>query len=177
MNKNVYTWMEGNGTVRTVFRKLALWEYGSPEQCKLQIIHDIEKENVGPSPFALQHAVERRKREIRSISLHLPLLAFISPVFVFYGAMYSHNIVHLYAGIGLTIFLAGIYRITCFSQYQAACRLIYHAADHLLEDITVKEVPQPVETSGITNFVQPLPCRRNPKPKKQIRHHLWKSWQ
>lgn len=31
MNKNVNTWIEGNGTVRTVFRTLALYKYSSRE--------------------------------------------------------------------------------------------------------------------------------------------------
>jgi hypothetical protein len=84
MKKHASTWVEGDGTVRTVFRAMALWAYLSEGRAKLQLVKVIERKNEKPGPFILQYAIDRRKREIQWISLYMPLLAlaFISVLLV-----------------------------------------------------------------------------------------------
>jgi hypothetical protein len=60
MNKNANTWIEGNGTVRTVFRTLALSKYANSESCKLQLLNAVEKENTQPGPYLLQYVIKRK---------------------------------------------------------------------------------------------------------------------
>ena|SRR5260221_11515632 len=79
MNKNGNTWMEGNGTVRTVFRTMVLWEYASPEGSKQQLLRAIGKKEDQTSPYLLRYAVDKRKMEIQWISLYLPLLVLSTP--------------------------------------------------------------------------------------------------
>ena len=43
MKKYASTRIEGNGTVRTVFRTMALWAYLSEERAKLQLVKVIER--------------------------------------------------------------------------------------------------------------------------------------
>jgi len=72
MNKNVNTWIEGKGTVRTVHRKLALYEYGTRELSKMQLISAVEKENHPLGTLTVQYAINRRKK---GNSMGIPLFA------------------------------------------------------------------------------------------------------
>jgi hypothetical protein len=141
MSKNVNTWIEGNGTVRTVFRKLALYEYGTRDLSKLQLIRAVEKENQPLSTLTVQYAIDRRKKEIQWISLYIPLLAFSVLLLVAFGAvMTTRNQTHLYGGIGLMIALSFIYRTTFYSQYVEACRHIYFAGTDLEREATMPTI-------------------------------------
>ena len=143
MNKNVNTWIEGNGTVRTVFRNMALWEYASPERSKQQLLRAIEKEGAHPSAYLLQYAIDKRKSEIQWASLYLPVLAFVAPIlFVFYVLLLSHLALYLYLGIALILALSLVFKVTYFSQYQEACRFIYVAADSLLQETEKEGMPK-----------------------------------
>ena len=44
MNKKLCAWIEGDGTFRTLFRKVALWDFSSADRCKVQLLIAIEKE-------------------------------------------------------------------------------------------------------------------------------------
>ncbi len=70
MRKHASTWIEGDGTVRTVFRIMALWAYTSNEKAKLQLVRVIERKGDVPGPFILQYAIDRRKKEIQWISIY-----------------------------------------------------------------------------------------------------------
>ena len=133
MNKNVNSWIEGNGSLRAVFRNIILWEYTSPERSKLQLLRVTEKKN--PGPYLLQYAIDRCKAEVQWISLYLPLLAFTAPVLLaFYVALLSHFVQYLYIGMGLILAMGLVFKATYFSQYQEACQFIYLAADGLLPE-------------------------------------------
>lgn len=141
MNKKVNSWIEGDGTVRTVVRSFALWNYSTQDRCKVQLVKAIEKENALTGPFLVQHVVDRRKNEIQWISLYIPLFAFSIPILlVLFAAFLSHIILNLYLGIGLMAVTAVVFRMTCFSQYQEARRFIYQAGDCLLRETDVQEV-------------------------------------
>lgn len=106
MSKTANTWIEGNGTVRTVFRTLAFWEYASPEICKLQLLNAVEKENVLPGPYLLQYVLNRRMREIQWVSVYAPMVAFlIISLFIIASILAFPGGHHLYMGFGL---LAGL---------------------------------------------------------------------
>jgi hypothetical protein len=93
---NVNTWIEGNGTVRTMFRKLALYKYGTLELSKLQLINAVEKENQPLITLTIQYAIDRRKNEIQWVSLYMPLMVLMTfSLPVFNIAFAIHNMGHL----------------------------------------------------------------------------------
>jgi len=159
------TWIEGDGTVRTVFRKLVLWDYTSLESCKLQLVNAIEKKNTTPSPYLLDYAIIRRKGEIRWVSVVLPIIIMSIPLpFLFYGAFLSHQVQHLRGCIAATLVIALLFRFTYYSQYLAVLRLIYSAGDAIQQELTVAksrkevELPKEVESTELVAFVaQPVP--------------------
>jgi hypothetical protein len=53
--------MEGNGTVRTVFRTMVLWEYASPEGSKQQLLRAIGKKGRSNQPLFI--AICRRQAQ------------------------------------------------------------------------------------------------------------------
>lgn len=129
-------WIEGEGTVRTMFRKMSLWDYASKEKSKLQLLRAIEKGNTLPSLFLVQFAIDRRKNEIQWISLYFPLLMLVSPLFFFmYGALISHIAMYLYLGMGLMVSLSVVFRITFYNQYLDACKFLYHAGDCIFQEV------------------------------------------
>jgi hypothetical protein len=161
MNKNVNTWIEGNGTVRTVFRELALYEYGTRDLSKLQLISAVEKENQPLGTLTLQYAIDRRKKEIQWISLYLPLLTFIVLLLLVFSAiMTTLNQTNLYGGIGLTIALAFIYRTTFYAQYLDASQHIYFAGTDLEKEVTTPTICAPPDLGSI-----PIPA---PQAEQQV---------
>jgi hypothetical protein len=115
MRKHASTWIEGNGTVRTVFRTMALWAYLSEERAKLQLVRIIEK-NGKPGPFTLQYAIDRRKKEIQRISLYLPLFALsILSVLLIAAALSSQNPRNLNISLAMVLYLVILFRTTWFS--------------------------------------------------------------
>jgi hypothetical protein len=52
MNKKLCAWIEGDGTFRTLFRKLALWDFASADRCKVQLRLAIEKEKMPVGTYA-----------------------------------------------------------------------------------------------------------------------------
>jgi hypothetical protein len=160
VSKNLSAWIEENGTVRTVFRKLALWNYYSPESCRPQLVNAIEKKNLPPTPYLVQYATDLRKMEIRWISIYLPILGFMVPLSFFaYVAANTHNIQHLYLAVCSMVSLGFIYRVTWYSQYLEACRNIYIAGDYILQEVAEKkilkenELPIAIEATTSDNFV------------------------
>ncbi|MDR3669020.1 MAG: hypothetical protein P4L35_19495 [Ignavibacteriaceae bacterium] len=153
MNKNVNTWIEEKGTVRTVFRKIALWDYASRESCRLQLIHAIEKEEITISPFGMKYAIDSRKVEIQWISVILPLLPFVSALLFFlYGAMNSHIVLHLSLCIILMVSLGLVYKITFFNQYLEAKKLVYYSGDAILREVSLREAPDKIGAIQPSNF-------------------------
>ncbi|HVU57733.1 MAG TPA: hypothetical protein VHD83_21875 [Puia sp.] len=142
MNKKLCAWIEGDGTFRMLFRKLALWDFASADRCKVQLLIAIEKEKMMMSANGVQFAVERRKKEVQLLTHYLPLfvvfmtsLAYISLATIF------HVFPHYYLGLVLSLSLIIVYKHTWFSQYVETCRYIYTAADSLLKELSVKEFP------------------------------------
>lgn len=157
MNKNVITWIEGDGTVRTVFRKMALCEYITLERTKVQLLKAIGKGEDQTSPYLLRYAVDKRKMEIQWISLYLPILVMSMPVlFASKALLLSHLALHLYVWIGLVLTMSLVFRMTFFSMYQETCRFIYLAADSLLKGaekkVEVTEACAEIALTDSTNF-------------------------
>ena len=140
MNKNANTWNEGNGTVRTVFRTLALWKYSTPETCKLQLLNAVEKENVLPGPYLLQYVIKRRVREIRWLSVYAPMVAFlIISLFIISSILSFPDGHHLYMGFGLLAGLGIAFRVTFYEQYLEAQKFLSFAGDTIRREIFQKE--------------------------------------
>jgi len=133
MNKIVNTWIEGNGTVRTVFRTLALSKYASPEACKLQLLNAVEKENTVPGPYLLQFVVKRRMDKIKWVSVYALMVAFLIvslltiPVIVALPGR-----LHFYLGISLLLGLGIAFRVTFYDQYLEAQKYLSFAGDIIL---------------------------------------------
>jgi hypothetical protein len=143
--------------VRTVFRKLALYEYGTRDLSKQQLINAVEKENQPLGTLTVQYGIDRRKKEIQWISLYIPLLAFIVLVLLAFSAvMTTHNLTQLYGGIGLLIALSFIYRTTFYSQYLEACRHIYFAGTDLEREVTMPAICESPDSASIP-MLAPLP--------------------
>jgi|GEM_PF-4389279 len=160
MKRNANTWIEGEGTVRTVFRKLALSEYCTIDRSRQQLLSAVEKRDGDIGTFVLQYAIDRRKLEIQWISLYLPLLAFAcSAIFLLRGAMISTSPLHVWVVSGLIFTFAIIYRQTFFAQYLDACRTLYFAGDNLLEKVATKQPSSiPIEAQRLPfGDVQPEP--------------------
>lgn len=160
MNKNVNTWIEGDGTVRTVIRKMALSEYCTLDRSRQQLLSAVEKENEFPGTFLLQYAINRRKLEIQWISLYLPLLAFAcSAIFLLRGAMISPSPLHVWVVTGLIVSLAIIYRQTFFAQYLDASKTLSLAGDDLAEKGNAKlpsSMPIEAEAQPLVNVSSEL---------------------
>jgi hypothetical protein len=163
MKGHASTWIEGDGTVRTVFRTLALWAYSSEDKAKLQLVKVIERKNEKAGPFILQYAIDRRKKEIQWISLYMPLLAllFIGVLLVAAG-LFSQNPRNLFISLGTVIFLGFFFRVTWFTIYLDACRFLHDAGDALWKERlgdSVAEKADPIrqpalktpEISGLTD--------------------------
>ncbi|HEY4286963.1 MAG TPA: hypothetical protein VGN00_07675 [Puia sp.] len=144
MNKNANTWIEGNGTVRTVFRQLALSDYCTQERSRLQLIKAIEKKEHISGSQLLDYAIFRRKSEIQWVSVYLPGVGFSATVlFLFHAGFTSANPMYMWLTVGLSLALSLVFRITFFAQYLDACRAIYFAGDQLTKENTSKKDDQP----------------------------------
>jgi hypothetical protein len=153
MRKHASTWIEGNGTVRTVFRTMALWAYLSEERAKLQLVKVIERKNEKPGPFILQYAIDRRKKEIQWISLYLPLFALsILSVLLIAAGLSSQNQRNLNISLAVVLYLIFLFRTTWFGLYLDACRFLHDAGDTLLKERLgdrVAEKAEPTTQPGI----------------------------
>jgi hypothetical protein len=151
MNNNANTWIEGDGTVRTVLRKMALAEYCTIDRSRQQLLNAVGKDNEFLGTFLLQYAINRRKLEIQWISLYLPLLAFVCTAgFLLRGAIVSPSSLHVWVATGLIVSLAIIYRQTFFAQYLDGCRTLYLAGDDLAEKGNAKQPPStPIEAETL----------------------------
>lgn len=143
MNKKLCAWIEGDGTFRTLFRKLALWDFASADRCKVQLLIAIEKEKMAVGTYGVQFAVERRKKEVQLLTHYLPLFIMFVPTLAYISlATILHVFPHYYLGLALSISLIIVYKHTWFSQYVETCRYIYTAADTLLKESAAKEDPR-----------------------------------
>lgn len=142
MKKKLCAWIEGDGTFRTLFRKLALWDFASADRCKVQLLIAIEKGKMAVGTFGVQFAVERRKKEVQLFTHYLPLFVVFIPFLAYISlATIFHVFPHYYLGMILSFSLIIVYKHTWFSQYLETCRYIYTAADDLLKELSVKEAP------------------------------------
>jgi len=142
MNKKLCAWIEGDGTFRTLFRKLALWDFASADRCKGQILIAIEKEKMTMGAYSVQFVVEKRKKEVQLLTHYLPLFMVFVPALAYISlATIFHVFPHYYLGMALSFSLIIVYKHTWFSQYVETCRYIYKAADDLLKELSVKEAP------------------------------------
>ena len=140
MNKKFLTWMEGDGTIRTLLRKAALWDYASPERCKLRLSSAIEKKDSAPGPYLIQYAMDRRKKEVQIISHYLPLFGMFLPFLAYISLATMFRVIpHIYLGVGLMIALGIVYKYTWFCQYQLTCHYLHEAGDSLLIELSKKE--------------------------------------
>lgn len=135
MKRHANTWIEGDGTVRTVFRTIALWAYSSEEKAKRQLIKVMAPKNDQSGPYTLQFAIDRRKKEIQWISLYLPLLVLaIISVLLIAAGLFFRNPRNLYLSLGTVAYLGLFFRITWFTLYLDACRMLYKAGDALWKE-------------------------------------------
>lgn len=135
MKGQTSTWIEGDGTVRTVFRTMALHAYSTEEKAKRQLMNVMVPKNDQSGPYTLQFAIDRRKKEIQWISLYLPLLVLvIVGVLLVAAGLFSRNPRNLYLSLGTVIFLGFFFRVTWFTLYLDACRFLFKAGDALLKE-------------------------------------------
>jgi hypothetical protein len=135
MKGHASTWIEGDGTVRTVFRTMALYAYSSEEKAKRQLMKVMVPKNNQSGPYTLQFAIDRRKKEIQWISLYLPLLVLvIVGVLLVAAGLFSRNPRNLYLSLGTVIFLGFFFRVTWFTLYLDACRFLFKAGDALWKE-------------------------------------------
>lgn len=135
------TWIEGVGTFRTLFRKLVLWDYASPNCCKRHLLLAVEKKKSNIGIYDIQFAVERRKREVQLIAHYIPLfIVFVPAAAYIMLATLLHVIPSYFAGLTLSASLFIAYSFTFFSKYVATCRLVFTAAEELFGEFTRNEV-------------------------------------
>jgi hypothetical protein len=150
MKRHTSTWIEGDGTVRTVFRTLALWAYSSEEKARLQLVKAMEGRENRPGVYTLQYAVHRRKKEIQWISVNIPLFYFlVLCVLLMAGGLSSLNPRHLYLSVSIVLYSAVVFRTTFFNLYLDACRFLYKAADKLREGSPESDVTQRIDPPGL----------------------------
>jgi len=151
-------WFEVKGTVRIAIRTLALWEYYTEEQARQQLVKVIERETDATGPYVLQHAIDRRKKEIQWISIYIPFfLLSVESVLLVTSALFSHNLRNLYFCIAVVPCLGIIFRTTWFRQYIESSRLIYRAADALVKE-KLGKIPVEIAStvsSGVFDSAQP----------------------
>lgn len=75
MKGHASTWIEGDGTVRTVFRTMALWAYSSEEKANRQLMKGMVPKNDQSGPYTLQFAIDRTPG-LRLISTRIMTLNF-----------------------------------------------------------------------------------------------------
>jgi hypothetical protein len=153
MKGHASTWIEGNGTVRTVFRTMALWAYLSEERAKLQLVKVIERKGDVTGPFTLQYAIDRRKKEIQWISLYLPLFTLsVISILLIAGGLSSQNPRNLYISLAVVLYLIFLFRTTWFGLYLDACRFLHGAGDALWKERlgdSVAEKAEPTTQPGL----------------------------
>lgn len=142
MNKKLCAWIEGDGTFRTLFRKLALWDFASADRCKVQLLLAIEKGKMAVGTYGVQFAVEQRKKEVQLLTHYLPLFMVFVPALAYISLATIFRVFpHYYLGLAFSFSLIIVYKHTWFSQYVETCRYIYKAADDLLKESAAREVP------------------------------------
>jgi hypothetical protein len=142
MKGHASTWIEGDGTVRTVFRTMALWAYSSEEKAKRQLMKVMAAKNGQSGPYTLQFAIDRRKKEIQWISFYLPLLVLgIVGVLLVAAGIFSRIPRNLYLSLGTVAYLGLFFRVTWFTVYLDACRMLYKAGDALWKEGLEKGSP------------------------------------
>jgi hypothetical protein len=146
MKTNTSTWIEGNGTLRTVFRTLALWAYSSEEKARLQLVKAMESRDNHPGIYTLQYAIHLRKKEIQWIAVNIPLFYFlVLCVLLMAGGLASHDPRNLSVSVFLVLYSAVVFRTTFFNLYLDACRFLYKAADKLWKERLENGVAEKVE--------------------------------
>ena len=185
MRKQASTWIEGNGTVRTVFRTIALWAYLSEERAKLQLVKVIERKGDAPGPFILQYSIDRRKREIQWLSLYLPLLTLSIPsLLLIAGGLSSQNPRNLYISLAVVLYLIFLFRTTWFGLYLDACRFLHDAGDALLKERLGTVWPRKPNPPHSPLLKQPkfhvcqrkLKANQRPRAKAPLRSFCWMHW-
>jgi len=173
MNKNLCAWIEGDGTFRTLFRKLALWEYVTQKSSKLQLSLAVEKENSLIGPYLLHYTIAHKKRGILWISFLLPLSAFLvtSGLVLYFSVQLNQGAPTLYKGIVLAILILISFRITFYDQYLKASKFIAFAGDELLKElipqkqdatkICITKNEDPDHTNAVTKTIPFAPLQTN----------------
>jgi hypothetical protein len=176
VKRHASTWIEGNGTVRTVFRTMALYAYSTEEKAKRQLMKVMVPKNDQSGPYTLQFAIDRRKREIQWISLYLPLLVLvIVGVLLVAAGLFSRNPRNLYLSLGTVIFLGFFFRVTWFTLYLDACRFLFKAGDALLKEGLGEGSPDTSrfnESSGINAAAVPESMGRLSADRPEVPHRV-----
>jgi len=157
MRKFVREWMEENGAVHAAFQRLESWARPTEENTKLRLLKIIEKSKGAQGPFTLQFAIDRQKRKIQWVSVHIPLFAFSTiGIQLIVGALIFQNRHLLYFMLVVTLCLVIIFRSLCLNLYQESCRMICHAADSLWKERWHLAASEKVMIGALTEIKAPV---------------------
>jgi hypothetical protein len=94
---------------------------------------EIVNSEYVPNRFFLDHAIERRKKEIRWVWLYLPFTIFaFTGIYFIYGALVWHVPKYVYLVFALMPTLAFIFRISFYREYLKQCDRLMLTVSELL---------------------------------------------